>query len=200
MPRATMREEHAEAKESLRRHMTAMRRGVPLQTRCEWSRLICGRVCESEAFSRATHVVAYVPLGAEVDPHDAAAAVLTTGRPLYYPADDGEPMLRRAGGVDIPMLQSTQEPESLPIDAPGVLFLVPGIAFDEAGGRLGRGRGWYDRLLRRYARASRWGLAFALQVVSGLPLDPWDVPMDAVVTERGRIDVGRSLDHPEGMT
>jgi 5-formyltetrahydrofolate cyclo-ligase len=195
-----MREKHPEAKESLRRRMTAMRRGVPLQTRRDWSRMICGQVCEGEAFVQAAHVVAYVPVGAEVDPHDAAVAVLTTGRALYYPASEVEPTLRRARCVGTAMAEADGGGDSLNVDAPSVLVLVPGVAFDETGGRLGRGRGWYDRLLRRYANASRWGLAFALQVVADVPLDPWDVPMDAVVTERGRIDARRSFHLPEGIT
>ena len=196
-----MRENHTDAKESLRRQMIAMRREVPLQTRQDWSRSICRRVCESDTFARATHVVAYAPLGAEVDPGDAAVAVLATGRALYYPTPDGEPTLRRARGVSGTTVALSEDGEdSLAEGVPGVLFLVPGIAFDETGGRLGRGRGWYDRLLCRYPQAWRWGLAFALQVIPRLPVDPWDVPMNAVVTERDRIDAGRSLALPEGMT
>jgi 5-formyltetrahydrofolate cyclo-ligase len=198
LPRATMREKHAEAKEVLRRRMTATRREVPLQTRGEWSRAICRRVCGSEAFAEATHVVAYLPLGAEVDPHDAVAAVLATGRALYYPASEVDPTLRRARSVAPPPAEVYGEADSLGFDTASVLFLVPGIAFDETGGRLGRGRGWYDRVLCRYAHAARWGLAFALQMVTRVPVDPWDVPMDAVVTERGWVDARRSLPLPEG--
>jgi 5-formyltetrahydrofolate cyclo-ligase len=193
-----MREKRAEAKEALRRRMTATRREVPPQTRQEWSHTICVRVCESEAFAEARHVVAYVPLGAEVDPHEAVAAVLATGRALYYPASEVDPTLRRARVVGTAPAEFHGERDPLGIDAASVLFLVPGMAFDESGGRLGRGRGWYDRLLRRYDHASRWGLAFALQMVPRVPLDPWDVSMDVVVTERGWIDARRSLPLPEG--
>jgi 5-formyltetrahydrofolate cyclo-ligase len=193
-----MREKYAEAKEVLRRRMTATRRQVSPQTRREWSRAVCRRVCGIEAFTEAAHVVAYVPLGAEVDPHDAAAAVLATGRALYYPVSEVDPPLRRARTVGSTPAGLHGEGDSLGFDAASVLFLVPGIAFDETGGRLGRGRGWYDRVLCRYAHASRWGLAFALQLVPRVPLDPWDVAMYAVVTERGWIDARRSLPLPEG--
>ncbi len=66
------------------------------------------------------------------------------------------------------------------------LFLVPGVAFDRQGGRLGHGRGFYDRLLA----ASRPGtpfiaLAFECQLVEGVPMTASDVPVHAIVTEAG---------------
>jgi len=63
--------------------------------------------------------------------------------------------------------------------------LVPGLAWDRAGHRLGRGGGYYDRLLGHPAwRAFRCGLFFAAQEVPPLPADEWDSPLDAVLTER----------------
>ena len=62
--------------------------------------------------------------------------------------------------------------------------LIPGLAWDRRGGRLGRGGGFYDRLLALPEwRAFRCGLFFAAQEVDLVPIDQWDVPLDAVVTE-----------------
>ena len=61
--------------------------------------------------------------------------------------------------------------------------MVPGVAFDPRGVRLGRGAGCYDRALARHPTALRVGLAYEMQVVPSLPEATWDVPMDAVVTE-----------------
>jgi 5-formyltetrahydrofolate cyclo-ligase len=72
--------------------------------------------------------------------------------------------------------------------------LIPGVAFDRAGGRLGRGAGYYDRLLASPGwRAFRCGVFFAGQEVARVPVDPWDVRLDAVVTEAGavRMEDGR---------
>lgn len=75
-------------------------------------------------------------------------------------------------------------------DAPELtpdLLLVPIVAFDRKGGRLGYGKGYYDRTLARL-RAERTirtvGIAFALQEVRELPTEPFDVPLDAICTER----------------
>ena len=64
------------------------------------------------------------------------------------------------------------------------LYIVPGLAFDRKGNRLGRGRGYYDRLLSGVA-APKIGLAFDIQVVAEVPCSSYDVPMDMVITERG---------------
>jgi len=64
-----------------------------------------------------------------------------------------------------------------------LLWLVPGVAFDAAGNRLGRGRGYYDRLLAG-CRGCRIGIAYDWQLVESVPADAHDVRMDVVVTDR----------------
>ena len=65
------------------------------------------------------------------------------------------------------------------------LFVVPGLLFDRAGRRLGRGGGHLDRLLGRARKdAARVGLCYAQRVVQELPAAPWDVAMHVVVTDR----------------
>ena len=71
---------------------------------------------------------------------------------------------------------------SLPLDAID-LIVVPGVAFDARGGRLGRGRGHYDATLARLRPGTaRVGLCFDEQVVDRVPVEPHDVPLDVVVT------------------
>jgi 5-formyltetrahydrofolate cyclo-ligase len=71
--------------------------------------------------------------------------------------------------------------------------LVPGLAWDRAGRRLGRGAGYYDRLFADPAwRALRCGLFFAAQELDTVPADPWDVPLDVVVTDRETVWAPRS--------
>lgn len=72
-------------------------------------------------------------------------------------------------------------------------ILVPGLAFDETGGRLGRGGGFYDRFLATSAsRARTLGVGFACQLVDRVPLEAHDIQLDAVVTEDGWIEARSS--------
>jgi len=70
------------------------------------------------------------------------------------------------------------------------LFLVPGLAFDRRGNRLGFGKGYYDRLLQQKSpRAVAVALAFSDQLVPTVPSEPsWDVPVDMIITEREIVD------------
>ncbi|MDR0910164.1 MAG: 5-formyltetrahydrofolate cyclo-ligase [Spirochaetaceae bacterium] len=70
------------------------------------------------------------------------------------------------------------------------LILTPGLAFDKKGNRLGRGKGFYDRFLGFHLTSLNQkpivlGLCAEFQLVKALPTDPWDLPVDAVCTEKG---------------
>ena len=74
------------------------------------------------------------------------------------------------------------------------LFIVPGVAFDVTGLRLGMGGGYYDRLLALpcHADAVRVGFAYSFQIVNSLPKDAWDVPVHAVCTDQGIVWIQHS--------
>lgn len=62
------------------------------------------------------------------------------------------------------------------------LAVVPGVAFDAKGNRLGRGRGYYDRLLPRLVHACKIGICFPFQLVDEVPAEPFDIAMDEVIS------------------
>lgn len=68
--------------------------------------------------------------------------------------------------------------------------LVPGLAFGLHGERLGRGKGYYDRALSLKPSILKVGLAHACQILDGIPVENWDVKMDAVITDETLIVVG----------
>ena len=63
------------------------------------------------------------------------------------------------------------------------LAIVPGMAFDKKGNRLGRGRGFYDRTLPKLAEAYKIGLCFPFQFLESIPCEAYDIKMDAVLCE-----------------
>lgn len=65
---------------------------------------------------------------------------------------------------------------------PDALVLVPGLAFDREGHRMGYGGGFYDRFFEKEPTHPRWGLAYGFQMVESVPCEPWDISMDSVLT------------------
>ena len=143
---------------------------------------------------RGVPLAGYMPIRTEIDPLPAMAEAAAHG-PVGVPviAGEGLPLgFSRWGpgcalkdgpfGAMIPERDDFFEPE---------ILIVPLVAFDRQGGRLGYGGGFYDRTLERL-RARRptlaIGFAFAAQEAKGLPLEPTDQPLDMVVTEVGVVE------------
>jgi 5-formyltetrahydrofolate cyclo-ligase len=144
------------------------------------------------AWDEGTVVSAYWPLGDEIDPRPLMLALHSLGHRLVLPAirAAGEPLDFRAWQPGEPLVPAgfgTQEPAAtVPSVAPSVL-LVPLLAFDAAGYRLGYGGGFYDRslaLLHAAGDTLAVGLAYADQQVAAVPRGATDQPLDLVVTER----------------
>lgn len=148
-----------------------------------------GRLSEVLAGYRGVPLAGYMPIRTEIDPLPAMAeaaahgrvgvpVIQGEGRPLAFAQwEPGCEMVDGPFGARIPAREDFVEPE---------ILIVPLVAFDREGGRLGYGGGFYDRTLERL-RARRAtlaiGFAYAAQEAEGLPLEPTDQPLDMVVTE-----------------
>ena len=187
------------AKAGLRREMQARRASLTTEEAALASQAVAERVTTLPAYRAAREVAAYLPVKNEVDAALVASQALADGKRLLLPrCRTGAPGLLDFGcvtclsdvvpgryGILEPREDACRPPESFAPD----LILVPGLAFDAQGRRLGFGGGYYDRLLilPQIARAFSVGLAFAFQLVAALPADPWDRPVNAVVTDRQTI-------------
>ena len=82
-----------------------------------------------------------------------------------------------------------------PADQEGVAIIAPGLAFDHLGRRLGRGGGYYDRVLSdpRLSQATRIGVCWSMQILADIPVDAHDVPMDWICHERGVLAVEKEM-------
>jgi 5-formyltetrahydrofolate cyclo-ligase len=130
----------------------------------------------------------YAAMGDELDPAAIEARAVALGWKLAFPrVSRGEPLAFHAAGWEslAPGTLGIPEPaETAPRLEPDVL-LVPLLAADAAGNRLGQGGGYYDRTLaglRAARRVLAIGLAWDMQLVTSLESEPWDQPLDAVAT------------------
>lgn len=155
-----------------------------------------GYLSEVLAGFRGVPLSGYMAMRTEIDPSAAmaeAAAHGPVGVPVILGA--GQPLKFRSWEPDCTMIPGefgAQIPESGGWMEPEIV-IVPLVAFDRQGGRLGYGGGFYDRtleLLRSKRPTMAIGFAYADQEDSGLPLEPTDQPLDLIVTERGIITPG----------
>lgn len=181
----------AEARERLR--------GLREAERASASAAIARRLWSLPEVASARTLLLFASLRGEVDTDPIAREAARRGLTLVYPR-----CLAVSRSMDLHLVAGTDEltggsygiREPLPscprVDVEGVdVALVPGLAWDRGGTRMGRGAGYYDRLFQREEwRGFRCGLFFAVQEFPVLPHDSWDAPLDAVVTERELVRPG----------
>lgn len=178
-------------KAGLRQAMLARRAALPPDAAEALALQAQQRVAALPAFAAAGTVLLYAAFRAEVATAWLAARAPAAAKRVAYPRvlPGGELELVLVERLDsdlTPGAYGISEPRrGLPVVAPGAvdLAVVPGVAFDRAGYRLGYGGGYYDRLLPRLTRAVTVGLAYAFQVVAAVPRTATDVPVHVVVTD-----------------
>ncbi|UCE85559.1 MAG: 5-formyltetrahydrofolate cyclo-ligase [Deltaproteobacteria bacterium] len=185
-----------ERKRALRREFIALRRAVDVESARRAALRVSERVVATPEFRTAPRVALYAACGGELDTRpifDAAAGKLRlfprarSGSALcFVPVETWTELVPGELGVLEPPPGST----AVALD-PRDLVLVPGVAFDRAGHRLGRGGGYYDRTFvpAGAGQPALFGLAFDFQLVDALPSGPHDRGVDAVVTEAALVRI-----------
>jgi 5-formyltetrahydrofolate cyclo-ligase len=178
--------------------MLAWRTRVPPGERAAASQAIAERLESLPAWRVARTVALYAAMGSEVETMDLARRARLAGRRVVWPrvATSG-PAMEFAECAAADLVAGATRALEPPASAQAVsgrevdLVVVPGVAFDARGGRLGRGRGHYDATLARLPRTIfRVGLAFESQIVPAVPSEPHDERLDAVVTEARVLSAG----------
>jgi 5-formyltetrahydrofolate cyclo-ligase len=178
--------EIAKDKKVLRKHMSDLKGQISPQQMGDESRQIVEAIEKMDIFKQARTILAYWPIKGEVDLRellrrwqDKKVFLLPVVKDDYLEirSFEGESALEKGRSYGI------LEPTGAPFLVFGQidLVLVPGVAFDSEGYRLGRGKAYYDRLLPNMLQAHKLGVAFSFQMVDKVPSEPHDALMDAVV-------------------
>ena len=135
-------------------------------------------------------VAGFWPMGGEIDIRPLMATLHTTGHGIALPFTPprGHPLRFRRwqpGDPLVPGRFGTLVPTGAEVTPS--LLLVPLLAFDRRGHRLGYGGGYYDRTIAALPGVTTIGVAFAAQEIPAVPSGPTDMPLDAIATERGLI-------------
>ncbi|MFO1395795.1 MAG: 5-formyltetrahydrofolate cyclo-ligase [Burkholderiales bacterium] len=190
-----------DAKRTMRNAVIAARDAMPDPVREAASATIAQRIAALPSFAAARCLLLTLPFRSEWDTRPLIAAAHAQGKTVVLPrVDDAARMLdvhvvRDVERDTAPGFRGIPEPaETLPrVELRAIDWvLVPGVAFDVAGRRLGYGGGYYDRLLALLdAHAQRVAGAFDLQVVAAVPAAPHDLVVDLIVTETRLLPVVR---------
>ena len=174
----------------LKRRLRAERIQMSERAVREKSLRIYRRLIDMPAYQLARCIACYVSIKNEVDTRTVIQRAIGSGKQM------GVPITREEGGMDFQAIaglsdlrpvhyglrEPVQNPKMVLLPHTIDLILIPGIAFDRLGYRIGSGGGYYDRFLVR-TEAVRIGLSYGFQIIDRMPAEPHDVKMDLIITE-----------------
>ena len=175
-------------KAEVRKRIRELKRAVPAAEKQRRSNVIMHRLEHNVDFAAAQVALLYWSMADEVQTHDFVNRWYKE-KTILLPCVQGDNLLLRQYTGPQCMVSGEQfgigEPTGPVWDDLNAIQLiaVPGVAFDKDGNRMGRGRGFYDRLLKQAPNATKIGLAFDFQMLDAIPTEPHDVCMDHVLTD-----------------
>jgi 5-formyltetrahydrofolate cyclo-ligase len=189
------------AKLALRRRVLAERDALPAAVRRAAAAAIAARILERADFKAARAVLLTLPFGSEWDTVAVMRAALAAGRIVAVPRVDKQSRMLELHAITDPERDVVAGYRDIPEPLPACplvsrdtidFVLVPGVAFDRLGRRMGYGGGYYDRLLPLLSpRAARVTGAFDVQLVDRVPAAAHDIGVDAIVTESRELSTSR---------
>lgn len=155
------------------------------------SKRILKTLSEKAYFKDAKHIACYFSVAGEVLTNGLIRKAISLKKKVYLPRVDNKKKIidlyqvcnlakdlkKGAFGIKEPIIGRCLKKDPAGID----LIIVPGVAFDFCGGRLGRGGGYYDKLLKRTKNAKKIGIAFKEQIVKKIPMSSKDSKVDEII-------------------
>ncbi len=174
-------------KQQMRNKILSRIRAQKEEDRARKSKAIKNKLFKTAVFKKAKRIMFYLSFGGEVDTREMIKEALALGKEVILPVcrnsmlkaclfDSSMGLRKGVYGILEPKLKNYVDPKKINLVA------CPGIAFDKKGNRLGRGKGYYDRFLKKLSpKAASLGLAFSFQVLPSVPTSSTDVKVDKVI-------------------
>lgn len=184
-------------KKTVRRSLLQQRKQIKQETNNAHSSIICEKIINSDFYAASKHIAAYISFGGEIDCNKLMQHCMShPEKTCYLPVIENNQMQFYAYHHTETLTQNQHhflEPphhNKLPITPEQIdLIIIPLVAFDTQGNRVGRGAGHYDRFLAPIQQEENRkkplliGVAHAFQQVTKITPDQWDIPLDTIITE-----------------
>lgn len=190
-------------KKVLRKEILAKRKIISQKEKAEMDTIIECRFYETKYYKEAEKIFIYISFDSEINTKSMISRAIADGKKVYVPRTEYKTKLMEA--IEIKSLDNLIEEEKYGILEPSIeepaidpneldLIVVPGVAFDRNGGRMGYGAGYYDRYFKRIdnsntKRITKLVLAYDFQILNKVPMNKQDVPIDFIITEKNIIEV-----------
>lgn len=182
-------------KKAIRASIKQKRRALSIEYRQQASRKMQAELTRLPCYQAAEYIMLYMAMQDEVQLDELIAMVLKDGKKAVIPLVTGAGLMEAVELSDMADLVpdkygiKTVSEEKRRLIAPDKidLIIVPGVAFDKAGHRLGMGGGFYDRFMLRASRAVRAALAYDCQLLVAVPAEVHDLTVDYIITEKQNI-------------
>ena len=194
-----------DARQKIRQNIRKQRRALTLRERDEYAEQLAAHFTSTKLFRNARRIALYLANDGELDPVFIQLAAESMGKTCYLPVllapfanrlmfaryNFGDALVSNCFGIGEPVVAAGDRVSSRELD----LVLMPLVAFDDMGNRIGMGGGFYDRTFSFLSTRTIWrkpalvGLAYGFQEQKKIPHQSWDVPLHYVATENQLISI-----------
>jgi len=192
-----------ETKQSIRTRVLSIRNGLSDEEWNEGSALIEQRLYETKAWKNAKIILLYRDYKNEVKTTGIFKQALLENKAVAFPkvhendmdfftVNSMDDLKEGYKGIFEP--QNCEKTDLSLYGPHEILMILPGSAFDRQGNRIGYGKGFYDRYIKNSPAMNKMGLAFDFQVIDAIPAEPFDIPVDMIITNKETIIKGKEND------
>jgi len=174
-------------KELIREKINLVRNSLSKETIAEKSRKIIGKLVKLEEYNNASVIMPYISLNIEVNTREFIKNELSKKNivvPFVFGDNIKVSILKDFSNLNKGQFGVLEPVKKEEFNGKIDLVLVPGVAFDEKGSRIGFGKGYYDRFLDKFKDSLKIGLAFEEQIIDSVPAEEHDHSVDMIITEK----------------
>ena len=175
-------------KKDIRKNILTIRESLSEEEVKEKSRLICSQLLNMHCFEQSKWIYGYMPIRNEVDIRPFLQHHLEEGKNIALPRVNGDTMefyqIASFEDLEEGSFHVLEPKEGCPKAESNGFILVPGVVFDRKGGRIGYGKGFYDKFFASHNQTfEKIGIAYTIQIIDTIPTTSLDVPLHGLVCE-----------------